>query len=325
MTSPSLARRTVLAVGIGLTLIALVVGVIYLPQVSFAQDDATSLVYGDVVEGVLGNGTATYTFTAEAGDMVEIHVLAFGFAPNVDIQSEDGSSLLADDMTASERHVAMVNWVAVNGGTYSIVITGAAPADGHFALSLEQTGRLAEGSDLTGGETLTSEVLVPVVYKFSGDPDNAQVLTVRSTTEGFRPLLMLLNGDGETLADVHAPSFLSTVYVIEPSDDDYILVIQKGDFDGSANVEVSLSGGDDANAGDGTTQPTVDASAQPTMDGSAQPTVDMTTTVEPTVDMTTTVEPTIDMTTTVEPTIDLTLTAIPTDMNHTKEPTTTGN
>jgi len=314
MNSASLGRRAAFSVGIGLTLLALVAGIIYLPQVSLAQDDGTNLSYGDVVEGVLGNGSATYSFTAEAGDVVEIHVLAFDFVPTVDLQNADGSSVLAGEMTAAERQVAMINWVAVNSGDYQIVITGTAPADGHFALSLEQTGRFAEGTELASGQTFTPEVMVPVVYQFSGDPANALVLTVRSTTEGYRPLLMLYNDEGETLADVHAPFALTTVYVIEPGDQNYLLVIQKGDFEGTATVEVSLSGGDE-----GSTDATAEGTAEATMEGTAEPTIDMTTTAEPTIDTTLTVEPTIDMTITVEPTIIISETAD----NHTKEPTQT--
>jgi hypothetical protein len=244
MSSRNLWQYTALAGALILALVVMVVAVPTHSQTSFAQDEGTAIAYGEVVEGDLdANGSATYYFDAEAGDMAQIDVMAFNFVPNVELQNANQTSVLADEVNPLQSQVVRVTQANLTSGRYYIKVSGDAGTLGHFAVALQKVVHvLPDGNQLESGQSATSDVFLAVVYNFSGDPDNVLVLSVRSLTDGYRPKVTVLTDAGETVAAI-SPRFLGTTFIIEPGDQDYRVVIEKGGFPGMPTVEVSLSGG----------------------------------------------------------------------------------
>lgn len=238
-------QRATLAIGLIVATIALVL-VAYPTGSSLAQTGGTAILVGEVVEGQLGtDGTATYTFTAEAGDVVQVSVLAFDFVPSIEVQSA-GNPMAMGNQAPMTGHVVQMTYVVTSTSEQTIVVRGQGATTGRFALSLALVeSNLAEGTVLISGQGEQVELSAqPSVYRFSGDENSTLVLTIRSRTADFHPHILLMTDSGEVVAELNSPYLAGAILTIEPGTQNYILLINKGVFVDVASVEVSLAGGD---------------------------------------------------------------------------------
>ncbi|MCI0712188.1 MAG: SH3 domain-containing protein [Chloroflexi bacterium] len=239
-------QRIALAIGLCVTLVAIMLVGINSTDTSLAQGDSTPIAVGDVVEGQLGeDGTATYTFTAQAGDVVQISVFALDFVPTVEVQAASTPIAVREQFFFSGR-VAELTYLVLSEAEQSIEIRGQNTTTGQFTLSLTQVEfDLPEGTTLTSGQVQRAELATaePAIFRFSGDEGSPLELSIRSRTDDFQPHVFLMTASGEFMAEVSSPYLSNVAFTIEAGIRDYILIVTRGAFVDVASVDVGLSGG----------------------------------------------------------------------------------
>lgn len=239
MYPTNLLKRVAL---VAMLLTAIVALFIAYPGSTLAQGGGTSINAGDVVDGELGaDGTATFSFDAQAGDLVHVQVFAFDFVPSIEIQTA-GSAIATGDMST---HHAALTYVVAAPGEQTLVVSGNGATTGRFGLSLALVdSNLPAGVEIASGQS--EEVALSdtaAVYRFAGDENSTLILSIRSRTAGFQPDILLLTDDGEVVAEVNSTHLSGAIFALEPGVDNYILIVSRGTFVEAASVEVSLSGG----------------------------------------------------------------------------------
>ena len=239
--------RRLLSVAVALILIAVLVSLPYVPQISLAQEGGEQqIAYGQNLPGqIAAGGTTVFFFDAATNDVAKVQVLAFGFAPVVQIQDQGKTQVLAANQNAENATSVELTYTVVNAGRHYIVIGGVdANQAGQFGLSLNKGEReLPPGTPLAIGQTLQGTVDnpdVPAVYDFATSPDSVLTVSIRSLTGGYSPVANLLTENGETIASLGNPRLAGFSLSLAPGGENLKLVIDKGAFQGSASFEVSL-------------------------------------------------------------------------------------
>ena len=238
--------RRLVSVAIALCLIAVLVSLPYAPNISLAQEGEQQIAYGENLPGQIAAGsTAVFFFDAEASDVAEIQILAFGFAPVVQIQDQGKTQVLAANQNPDAATTVELTYTTVNAGRHYIVVGGVdANQAGQFGISLAKGEReLPPGTPLGIGQTLQGTVDnpdVPAVYDFATSPDSVVTLNIRSLTGGFNPVASVLTENGETVASLGNPRLSGFSLSFAPGGENLKLVVDKGTFEGSASFEVSL-------------------------------------------------------------------------------------
>ncbi len=250
-----ISLRRITTVVIALCLIAVLVSLPYTPNTSFAQDGEQQITYGENLPGQIAAGsTAVFFFEAEANDVAEVQILAFGFAPVVQIQDTGKTQVLAANQNTENATTVELTYTTVNPGRHYIVVGGVdASQAGQFGISLAKGEReLPPGTPIGPGQTLQGTVDnpdVPVVYDFATSPDSVVTVSVRSLTGGYSPIGTVQTENGEVIASLGNPRLSGFSLSFAPGGENLKLVIDKGVFDGSANFEVSLGGASSTGAG----------------------------------------------------------------------------
>jgi len=244
------AGRRILSAALVVILMAGLIAVANMPSVSRAQDGGptTAIAYGEAMEGLLGvDGSSTYTFEAEDGDMVEIDVMGFGFAPYIQLLSENQTDILAEETNTRNTNTVHLEHLVSGGGSYSIVVRGVDVDTGNFGISLARVeASMTPLTTIASGESVQGELTTAdssAAYSFAGDADRAIVLTVRSLTEGFRPGIKVMTNTHEMVAHVEAGHALGNSITLGAGETNYTVVVELGDFADSAQYQITLIGG----------------------------------------------------------------------------------
>lgn len=242
------SMRRLVSVVVALCLIAVLVSLPYTPNTSFAQEGEQQITYGENLPGQIAAGsTAVFYFEAEANDVAEVQILAFGFAPVIQIQDAGKTQVLAANQNANNDTTVELTYTTVNAGRHYIVVGGVdASQAGQFGISLAKGEReLPPGTPLGSDQTLQGSVDnpdVPAVYDFATSPDSVVTVTVRSLTGGYSPIGSVQTENGEVIASLGNPRLSGFSLSFAPGGENLKLVIDKGVFDGTASFEVSLGG-----------------------------------------------------------------------------------
>lgn len=242
--------RTSIALFRLITALSLVAVLVIMPGVSHvaAQDDGQPLAYGQNQPGeITAAGPSVFYFDAQAGDIAEITVLGFGLAPAIQVWNADRSEMLAEQGNPDATESVELSYSVSNAGRYYVLVSGLGGATGNFAISLNRGEReLPPGTPLQAGTPLQGtfeDAETPLVYDFTTSPDNILGLEIRSLTGGYTPVVTLMTADGETLFSLSNPRLVGFTLLLAPGNEDLKLVVDSGDFEGPATVEVSLGGG----------------------------------------------------------------------------------
>jgi uncharacterized protein YraI len=231
-----------------LVILGIVAAVLVLPGTmpSQAQEGGT-ITFGESVAGSVAAGIPSdFSFEANAGDVAEVTVLGFGFAPKVQILDSGRTQVLAENANTDAETTVELSYSVETAGTYFIRVQGLTASDaGDFGLSLNQGEReLPPGTPIAVGETLEGSVddpEVPAVYDFTTDPNGLVEINVRSLTGGYNPIVTLLTEEGDTIVAGGNPRLLGFSFLLAPGEENLKLVVDLGTYEGTANFEVELT------------------------------------------------------------------------------------
>src|ERR1039458_119308 len=147
-----------------------------------------------------------WSFTANAGDSINLRVGTTGFNPVLKLYGPNGA-LLATDASGSGYYDAAIAYVATNSGTFTVVVSSdLLNGTGTYALHLaqipepfivppgDQGGPLTNGADATGTNTIGDLDM----WSFTANAGDS--INLRVGTTGFDPLLKLYGPNGTLLA-----------------------------------------------------------------------------------------------------------------------------
>lgn len=231
-----------------LVILGLVAAFILLPGISETQaQDGGTISFGESVAGSVAAGIPSdFSFEASAGDVAEVTVLGFGFAPRVQILDGTRTQVLAENANTGAETTVEVSYTVETTGTHFIRIQGLTASDaGNLGLSLSQGEReLPPGTPLAIGEALEGSVddpEVPAVYDFTTDPDGLVNISVRSLTGGYNPIVTLYTEEGDTIIAGGNPRLLGFSFLLASGEENLKLVVDLGTYEGTANFEVELA------------------------------------------------------------------------------------
>ena len=202
---------------------------------------AQSLVSGDTGTGAIfsGGGSATWTFSANAGDSWAVRIgelsQAGALSPRIRVYSP-AAVLLG---TASSTVASELSGTAASSGTYSVTVDDAAgtTASGTYQLTLALTGHAVtvpggdEGGPLTNGQRHTGAISVGEldVWTVTANAGDAIVARIGEATAGsaLTPQLRLYSPSG-TLLDSGYGVSATEVSATAPSSGEYLVVV--GDY-----------------------------------------------------------------------------------------------
>ncbi|MCI0713316.1 MAG: SH3 domain-containing protein [Chloroflexi bacterium] len=231
-----------------LIILGLIAALIVLPGTSETQaQDGGTISFGESVAGSVAAGIPSdFSFEANAGDVAEVTVLGFGFAPRVQILDGTRTQVLAENANTNAETTVEVSYTIEATGTHFIRVQGLTPSDaGNFGLSLNQGEReLPPGTPIAVGETLEGSVddpEIPAVYDFTTDPDGLVNISVRSLTGGYNPIVTLYSEEGDTIIAGGNPRLLGFSFLLASGEENLKLVVDLGTYEGTANFEVELA------------------------------------------------------------------------------------
>lgn len=228
--------------------------------------DGQNLPWGEPALGqVTSPEGALFNFEASAGDTAEIEVLGIGgFTPSVSIQ-DAGRNVLAEETNAGQQNTVSLSYTILSDGFYYIQVTGTDGSVGQFTITLNQG--LPPGIPLlqdTPAEGIIGPTLPEIYYDFSTNPDENTRIEVRSTTEGYSPMVTVLDSSGETVAMFTSTGLIGVSLEFGPGEEDYKLVIALGEFTEQAGFEVVQNLATPEDDTDSTTPPPA-SQASPTL------------------------------------------------------------
>ena len=201
-------------------LMTLLVIAIALTTTVSAQD---TIAVGETVQGEVTNGAATHTFSATAGEMVIITIVAEGFEPDLEVEDADGWEV---GFTFGGDTFASLVFIAPEDGVYTILSQDFLdPVTGSYTLSL------GAGSTIAAGETVEGTIdTASVGYAFSGT--EGALVAVSVTTEGFDSNLTLMDGEGDSLKYDYTSDYSpnTAIEFLLPEDGMYAIAVELSSF-----------------------------------------------------------------------------------------------
>jgi hypothetical protein len=168
---------------------------------------ASSLPLAKVTTGSIGSEAQsnTYTFTAAAGDYVNLVTLASGISPQIFIYNPDGTQLATNNLYACNG--SNMEWDQIkfpSAGTYTLLFDDCGHTNkGSYSVYFQRTNKPAGSvSDLLWGQVQTGSIpAIPVseVYTFQGTANDGLDFTIDAN--GFSPELVLYNPDGSQFGE----------------------------------------------------------------------------------------------------------------------------
>jgi hypothetical protein len=176
-----------------------------------------SLTYGQTVQGSVPEGAntqANYTFSGQAGDVVEIRMTRTNgqLDPLLILLGPNGQEVARDDDGGGSRNAYIRTLTLPASGVYTITATKFGTAGGEFSLSLElvtagsnvSTPVSPGGSTITAGNPVTGNISAgnpQVSYSFNGEA--GQVIGVRmyATSGDLDSVVILYDPAGREVAD----------------------------------------------------------------------------------------------------------------------------
>ncbi len=214
--------------------------------------------FGDVAQSsVPSDGTAAWSFTASAGDVLNIVVTPLDDELDVvvDVVDAAGDSILdSGEVDASFGEEQISGHVVTADGSYMVIVRGFAGSGGNFELSLDSSssGAIPAGDTIAYGDIILGTISGSdevVSYVFLGNEGEFIDVTVNSVVENFDLVVDVLDGAGSSILEDGAvdlsfdTEFVRTVRLPESG----AFSIAVSGFDGSTgeyevNLDLSNSG-----------------------------------------------------------------------------------
>ncbi|MCL4877401.1 MAG: pre-peptidase C-terminal domain-containing protein [Anaerolineae bacterium] len=215
-----------------------------------------SISYGETIEGFLPAGqTATYTFTANAGDIISVEVTS-SFDAFVQVLDSAGSVIAEDDDSGGNLQPFINRVELPAAGNYQIVLSGFGPdANGNYSLVLTSSSPVAEVGSITYGETVEGTLVGGTTTSYTFEGSANEVITVEVGTP-FDAYLELQNANGELLtADDDSGGDLQPAIInfTLPETGTYRLVLSGFSAFDEGPFSMTLSLGETVISGGGTT------------------------------------------------------------------------
>lgn len=232
--------------GFAITLILF--GVMLLPfaATSTLAQDGQPIQYGDNLPGnVTGPEGQWFIFEGQAGEVADIQVLGFGeFLPTVMLQDGAGT-ILAVENNLETLTTIRLNYALTVSGTFYIRVNGVKNATGQFAISLTKGTRELPPPQLLSLDTIISGTVSsassPAVYSFNTNPDNVTQLQIEARSDGYNPVVSILNINGDIIFSVNNPQILGITLTFAPGNEAFQVVVEQGVYPEAANFDVALA------------------------------------------------------------------------------------
>src|ERR1039458_3857035 len=147
-----------------------------------------------------------WSFTANAGDSINLRVGTTGFNPVLKLYGPNGA-LLATDASGSGYYDAAIAYVATNRGTFTVLVSSYyLNGTGPYTLHLDQIPEPfivpvgEEGGPMTNGGAYPGTITVGVQQMWSFTANAGDSINLRVGTTGFNPVLKLYGPNGALLA-----------------------------------------------------------------------------------------------------------------------------
>ncbi|MCB9436469.1 MAG: SH3 domain-containing protein [Anaerolineales bacterium] len=210
----------------------LIIAVIQLPQQKAAAQEGQNLPWNELSLGaVTGPAGTLFYFDGTAGDSVSIEVNGIsGFIPSIFLLDANKAPL-AQELNAANTSAAILNATLFNTGLYYVQINGVNNSVGQFTILLKRG--LPPGIPLPldiETQGLLAPSLPVVYYDFQLNPTGPTQLEVRSMTEGYSPLVTVLDPNGEVVATLTSTHLVGVTLEFGPGEGTYKLAVDLGEF-----------------------------------------------------------------------------------------------
>ncbi|NDJ77631.1 MAG: hypothetical protein GYB65_15375, partial [Chloroflexi bacterium] len=239
------------------------------PEGALSESEDSTLRYGDSVSGSLDSGTARYSFTGTAGDVVSISLESGEFDTYLELLAANGQRVARDDDSGTGLNAAIIAFELPSSGEYTIIARGVGgAATGDYTLTLVEGTTLFDaplpdgddtGDDAIGDDPETDQPVEnqPISYGdtvidfMAGNSDTyvfsgtaGDTVTISMESADLDSYLELLDADGNTLIyDDDGERGLSaqiTAYEL-PASGDYTIVATTYNNEGSGDYRLRLS------------------------------------------------------------------------------------
>jgi hypothetical protein len=235
---------------LGITLVILVITTAILSNDrAIHAQSITAIRYDENrIADIAADEAALFSFSVETGITI-VEVWGVDVAPSVAILNAQQTETLAE-ATNPEGDNRVVLEFDNSGdillrGNHIIAVTGPAGISGAVAvrLTLREVSVLAVGSTIQLGQSFTASVIPnggPAVYQFAASPDATLQISVRSITEGFSPVVTVLDTSGVVIDQVSSAQTYGASYILKPAEGNYQLMVELGEFSDAGEFAVNL-------------------------------------------------------------------------------------
>lgn len=236
---PILSRITIALV----VAVLLVIAIIQLPRQEAAAQEGQRLPLGELSLGaVTGPAGTLFYFDGTAGDAISLEVNGIsGFIPSIFLLDANKAPL-AQELNAAASASATLNATLFNTGLYYVQINGVNNTVGQFTILLQRG--LPPGIPLTFGvetQGLLAPNLPVIYYDFQLMPTEPTQLEVRSMTDGYSPLITVVDSNGEIVATLTSTRLVATTLEFGSGEGTYKLAIDLGEFGQPVQFSVLFS------------------------------------------------------------------------------------
>jgi uncharacterized protein YdeI (BOF family) len=178
-----------------------------------------TIAYGESVQGNIAGQTpdVRYTFTGQAGDVVDIRMNRTGdgdLDPVLTLLGPNGQEVASDDDGGGSRNAYIRNVTLSVTGVYTIVASHFGTSQGDFTLTLTlisgnspigatATPSTGGGNSITYGQTVQGSLtasMSEVRYTFTAQPGDVVDIHMNRSGSSLDPLLILLGPNGQEIA-----------------------------------------------------------------------------------------------------------------------------
>lgn len=232
--------RAVIALGVA---ILLVMSMIRLPEQKAVAQEGQGLPWNEITLGaVTGPGGTLFYFEGAAGDTISLEVNGIsGFVPNIFLLDANKAPL-AQELNAAGVASITLNATLFTTGLYYVQVNGVNNSVGQFIVLLQRG--LPPGIPLIV-DVETQGLLAPnlpaIYYDFQTSPIQPTYLKVRSLTEGYSPLVTVLDSNAEVVATLNSTQLVGVTLEFGPGSNEYKLAIDLGNFGQPVQFSVLVS------------------------------------------------------------------------------------
>ncbi|MCI0713315.1 MAG: SH3 domain-containing protein [Chloroflexi bacterium] len=231
-----------------LSLLVITAAILSNDQAIHAQSITTIRYDDNRIADIPADEAALFSFSIETGVTI-VEVWGVDIAPSVAILNAQQTETLVEATNPEVENRVVLEFDNSGDillrGNHIISVTGPAGISGAVAvrLTLRESSVLAVGNTIQLGQSFTASVIPgggPAVYQFEASPDTTLQISVRSITEGFSPVVTVLDTSGVVIDQVSSTQTYGASYILKPAEGNYQLAVDLGEFSDTGEFAVNL-------------------------------------------------------------------------------------